>query len=119
MRDGPNDEPHGGARDPRTGQVAVIFVSQRTDVDAAGYDAAAAAMDALAAAQPGYRGIDATRDADGLGITVSYWADEASAVAWRRHPDHAATREAGRGRWYERYDLHVATVGRSYNWDRG
>jgi heme-degrading monooxygenase HmoA len=77
------------------GTVAVIFVAQRT---------------------PGYRGIDSVRAADGLGITVSYWADDASAKAWRDHPDHAAIRDAGRDRWYSRYDLHVAAVTRSYDW---
>lgn len=97
----------------------MIFAAWRTDADAPGYAAAAQAMDELAAGQPGYRGIDSARGGDGFGITVSYWADEASAVAWRQHPDHAVIREAGRGRWYARYDLHVAAIGRSYNWDRG
>ncbi|MGK3891061.1 antibiotic biosynthesis monooxygenase family protein, partial [Enterococcus faecium] len=76
----------------RRGQVAVIFTSRRTDADADGYDAAAARMDALAARQPGYRGVDSVRGPDGYGITVSYWADEAAAIAWRHHPDHAAIR---------------------------
>ena len=102
-----------------TGEIAVIFVSTVTGADSDGYDAAAAAMEALARTQPGYRGIDSARGADGLGITVSYWADEASAVAWRKHPEHAATRERGRGRWYHWYMLHVAEIGRSYSWERG
>ncbi|MBB5711203.1 antibiotic biosynthesis monooxygenase family protein [Sphingomonas xinjiangensis] len=102
----------------RTGETAVIFIAERTAEDDAGYAAAAAAMDALAAAQPGYRGIDSVRGGDQVGITVSYWADEASAVAWRKHPEHAAIREAGRERWYRWYRLHVAQVGRSYGWER-
>ena len=102
--------------DGRTGQVAVIFASQRNGTDAAGYDAAAAAMDALAAVQPGYRGIVSARGPDGFGITVSYWADEAAALAWRAHPDHAATRARGRGLWYDRYQVTVATVDRGYDW---
>lgn len=102
----------------RTGQIAVIFTAQRTAEDAAGYAAAAAAMEALAARQPGYRGVESTRGADGFGITVSYWADEASAVAWREHPEHAAIREAGRARWYAHYSLQVARIGRSYGWRR-
>jgi heme-degrading monooxygenase HmoA len=106
------------AHGSRRGQVAVIFAAWRTCVDEAGYASAAAAMDALAATQPGYRGIDAARESDGFGITVSYWADEASAVAWREHPEHAAVREAGRGRWYDGYDLHVTHVSRSYGWRR-
>ena len=107
--------------DDRSGQIAVIFLSHRTGDDAAGYAAAAAAMERLAAAQPGYRGMDSARGADGGGITVSWWADEASAVAWRAHPVHAEIRAAGRGRWYDRYEVAVAvaSVGRSYRWSRG
>ena len=103
----------------RSGQIAVIFVSERTLEDDAGYAEAAAAMGALAARQPGYRGADDARGEDRIGITVSYWADEASAIAWRQHPEHAAIREAGRGRWYNWYMLHVAEIGRSYSWRRG
>lgn len=101
----------------RTGQIAVIFLSQRTVDDDAGYAAAAEAMDALAARQPGYRGVDSARGADGFGITVSWWANEASALAWRAHPEHAAIREQGRAEWYSRYEVAVAEVGRSYTWD--
>lgn len=100
------------------GEVAVIFVSLRGTQDVAGYDAAADAMAVLAAAQPGYRGVDAARDADGFGITVSWWADEASAAAWRAHPDHAAIREQGRAIWYDGYALAVARVERAQDWMR-
>lgn len=100
----------------RTGQIAVIFVSQRTDSDPAGYAGAAETMTALAARQPGYCGVDSARGADGLGITVSWWADEASALAWRAHPDHAAIRDQGRADWYSAYEVAVASVGRSYRW---
>ena len=100
----------------RTGQIAVIFLSQRTDNDAAGYAEAAEAMDRLAATQPGYCGVDSVRGTDGFGITVSWWADEESAVAWRAHPEHAAIRERGRTEWYSRYEVAVAEVGRRYAW---
>ena len=99
----------------RSGQLVVMFLSERTGDDAEGYAAAADAMDKLAAQQPGYRGIDSV-SADGLGITLSYWADEASAIAWRDHPEHAATRERGRERWYDSYAVTVATVTRDYRW---
>jgi heme-degrading monooxygenase HmoA len=102
----------------RSGEVAVIFTSQRNGADAAGYDAAAAAMAALATRQPGYRGVDSVRGADGAGITISYWADEAAAIAWRDQPDHAAIREAGRAHWYDRYQVFVCAVTRDYAWDR-
>lgn len=100
------------------GEIAVIFTSVRSGADAAGYDAAAAAMGALAARQPGYRGIDSVRGADGDGITISYWADEGAAIGWRDHPDHAAIREMGRDRWYDSYRVTVCAVTRRYGWSR-
>ncbi|MBM6576876.1 antibiotic biosynthesis monooxygenase [Sphingomonas sp. BT552] len=102
----------------REGQVAVVFLSRRSSADEAGYADAAAAMDALAAVQPGYRGVDSARGTDGFGITVSWWADEASAVAWRAHPDHTAIRDRGRSLWYDGYEVAVAGVTRSYAWER-
>lgn len=102
----------------RLGEIAVIFVSQRTGEDGAGYAVAAEEMAALAALQPGYRGVDSTRDESGLGITISYWADEESAVAWRENPEHAAIRDAGRERWYSSYELFVTEVRRGYRWKR-
>lgn len=102
----------------RTGQVAVIFVAQRTGEDDAGYGAAAAAMAALAERQGGYAGIRSVRGDDGLGITVSYWTDEAAAIAWRDHAEHARIRERGRERWYDWYELQVTRVERDYGWRR-
>lgn len=96
----------------------MIFIARRTGGDEAGYADAAAAMDSLAARQTGYVGMDSVRGADGLGITVSYWASDADAKAWRDHPDHAAIRDAGRDRWYAHYSLHVAEVTRSYDWTK-
>lgn len=105
-------------REGRDKDVAVIFLSERTGLDEAGYAAAATAMSALAAEQPGYRGERNARSPDGLGITISYWSDEASAIAWRDEPRHAAIRETGRERWYRWYRVEVATVDRSYDWRR-
>lgn len=103
---------------PRTGQTAVIFVSESTGEDEAGYAAAAEAMAALAAEQPGYLGVDWVGDGQGQEITISYWADDASAAAWRAHPVHARTQEAGRGAWLKRYDLMVVEVRRGHRWER-
>lgn len=101
-----------------TGTISVIFVAQRTELDADGYARAAAMMDKLAAQQEGYISMDSVRGTGGLGITVSYWVTEASAKAWRDHPEHTAIRDAGRDRWYSEYSLHVAQVTRSYDWKK-
>jgi heme-degrading monooxygenase HmoA len=98
------------------GSVAVIFVSLRSEQDEAGYQAAGALMEALAVEQPGYLGHVGVRQSDGLGITVSYWADEQAARAWRGQADHAGARALGRERWYSSFTLVIAEVSRSYAW---
>lgn len=102
----------------KRGTVAVIFLSQRNGVDETGYAGAAAAMDALAREQPGYLGISSVRGTDGEGITISYWTDEAAALAWRQQAEHAAIRQLGRERWYDRYAVIVSEVTRAYSWAR-
>lgn len=102
----------------RRGAVAVIFINRRNGLDAAGYAAASAAMDAEAARQPGYIGVDSVRDATGEGITISYWEDEAAALAWRNHAGHSAVRDRGRADWYDRYRVIVSEVTRFYAWER-
>ena len=53
-----------------------------------------------------------------IGITVSYWADEASIAAWRRDADHAFAQYEGRARWYDAYELRVARVERAQSFTR-
>ncbi|MFN0185250.1 MAG: antibiotic biosynthesis monooxygenase family protein [Aquabacterium sp.] len=96
---------------------AVIFTSRRNLSDPAGYGAAAERMAALAAQQPGYLGVESARDADGLGITVSYWRSLDDIAAWRAQAEHALARATGRARWYEHYELRIARVERAYGWD--
>ena len=79
------------ARTPEPPYYAVIFTSTRTDGDR-GYGAMAERMAALASTQPGFLGVESARGADGLGITVSYWRDEASIAAWKRDTEHRQAR---------------------------
>ncbi len=101
-----------------TSYVAVIFTNRLTGDDAAGYAEMAARMEALAAEQPGYRGIESVRSGDGDGITVSYWDDDDAARAWKQHAEHLVAQQLGRERWYDRYTVRVATVRREYVHER-
>jgi heme-degrading monooxygenase HmoA len=101
------------------GAIAVIFLSRRADADPEGYAVAAEAMEGRAAGMDGYLGIDSVRDADGSGITISWWRDEAAAIAWRDDPEHVRIRDRGRAVWYDSYRVVIATVERSYDWARG
>jgi heme-degrading monooxygenase HmoA len=101
------------AHTPDPPYYAVIFSSTRTPGDR-GYDAMAARMAALAAEQPGYLGAESVRNAAGEGITVSYWRDEASIAAWKRHAEHLEAQRLGVTQWYAEYELRVARVERAY-----
>lgn len=106
------------AATPAPPYVAVIFTSQRSDADAAGYDAMAAEMERLGAMQPGYLGIESARGADGFGLTVSYWRDQDAARAWKAVAEHLGAQRLGRERWYRGYRVRVAEVTRDYGFDR-
>jgi heme-degrading monooxygenase HmoA len=101
------------ARDLKAPYYAVIFSSLRTENDN-GYGATAERMAELAGQMPGYLGIESVRGSDGFGITVSYWTDEASIAAWRKHSEHVIAQERGKREWYRHYELRVARVERSW-----
>jgi heme-degrading monooxygenase HmoA len=101
------------ARTPEPPYVAGVFSSVRTGPDA-GYAATSARMEELAARQPGYLGIESARDAGGFGITVSYWADEDAATAWKQVAEHLVVQRRGREVWYADYRVRVAVVQRAY-----
>lgn len=97
------------ASTPEPPYYAVIFTSIGTD-DMQGYEQMAERMEELARQQPGFLGVESVRD--GMGITVSYWQDEASIRAWKRHVEHRVAQQKGRTDWYARYHLRVARVER-------
>src|ERR1043165_5014516 len=94
------------AKTPNPPYYAVIFTSQRTAVDD-GYDRTAVRMIELAEQMPGFLGVESARSSDALGITVSYWLDEASIRAWREHAEHKIAQERGNKVWYEDYFLRI------------
>ncbi len=101
------------ASTPEPPYVAVIFTSLRTEGDQ-GYGKMSEQMVALAAQQPGYLGMESARAPNGLGITVSYWEDHASAIAWKAVAEHRTAQKLGREKWYAAYRTRVCVVERDY-----
>jgi heme-degrading monooxygenase HmoA len=102
---------NGFAKTPEPPYYAVIFTSRRTAVDE-GYGAVAQRMVELAAQQPGFLGVESVRGADGLGITVSYWASQEAIAAWKAHGEHRVAQSRGHARWYEHFETRVCRVER-------
>lgn len=102
------------ARTPRPPYYAVIFTSQRKQIDEEGYQQAAERMLEMANQVHGYLGTESLREADGFGVTISYWESEQAILAWKTQAEHAETRERGRWLWYEHFEVRVARVERAY-----
>lgn len=102
------------ARTPRAPYYAAIMTSHRRDNDPVGYRQAMARMQALAAAVPGYLGMEEAREADGFGILISYWDSEQAILDWKSQGDHAEIRERGRWLWFQHFEMRIARVERAY-----
>ena len=107
----------GIAKTPRTSYYAAIFTSRRASEPGDGYAETAERMEELAAAQPGFLGIEHARGEDGVGITVSYWRSLEDIRAWKAVEEHLDAQRLGRERWYAAYHVRVARVEYDYGFD--
>jgi heme-degrading monooxygenase HmoA len=98
---------------PQPPCIAVIFTSKLA-MDATGYAAMAERMESLASEQDGFWGLESARSADRVGITVSYWRDEAAVRAWKNVSEHRDAQVTGKQKWYEDYSVRIARVERAY-----
>lgn len=103
---------------PQPPYYAVIFTSLRSAGDGPAYEAMAARMLELAAQQPGFLGVESARGADGVGITVSYWASREAIRRWRNHAEHRLAQEQGRAGWYARFRLRICQVEEERGFER-
>jgi heme-degrading monooxygenase HmoA len=99
------------AATPEPPYYAVIFTSARKTGDN-GYSAMAEKMFELAAAQPGFLGVESARE--DLGISVSYWADLDSIRRWKSNLEHQEAQRLGRETWYSGYRVRISKVEREY-----
>ena len=108
----------GIAATPEPPYYAVIFTSKRAVDDGRAYGAMADRMVDLGSRYDGFLGIESARGADGVGITVSYWRDEAAILAWKRDTEHQKAQQGGRASWYDHFEVRVAKVERAYGFAR-
>jgi len=97
---------------------AVIFTSQRTEKDEAGYAKMAEAMDSLAQKQPGFIRAEGVRDAEGKGITVSYWETLEAIQAWKENAKHLVAQQFGKENWYTHYQVEICQVMKEYSFTK-
>lgn len=94
----------------------VVFRNRkRAGYDADAYTRDADAMEALAAAQPGYISFKSYTAEDGEVIALSEWESEDAALAWRREVTHSAVQAKGREEYYESYTMFSGVPSRVHN----
>ena len=89
---------------------ACIFHNQRSVEADAAYTAMSEEMLRLASQQPGFLGVESVRDAEGRGLTVSYWQSREAIAAWGRHGEHLVAQRQGRDVFYDWFTLRIAEV---------
>lgn len=98
---------------PEPPYYAVIFTSQRTEVDD-GYSELNDELYAEAQQLDGYIGAETLRNADGYGVAVLYWRTEEDIRAWARYAKHLHAKDIGKVKWYRGYRVRIAKVEREY-----
>lgn len=58
-----------------------------------------------------------SHDNPGKIITISYWKDETALEEWMENAKHRAAIDAGKGEILSEYDIRIAEVQRSYEWE--
>lgn len=96
----------------------VIFTSQRTEKDGAGYAEMAEAMDSLAQKQPGFIRVESVRDVEGKGMTVSYWETLEAIQAWKENAKHLVAQQFGKENWYMQYHVEICQVMKEYSFTK-
>jgi heme-degrading monooxygenase HmoA len=99
------------ANTPKPPYFVVIFTSTRTEGDN-GYGEMSEKMVELAEQQLGFLGVESARE--GVGITVSYWADLDSIKNWKANSEHIDAQKTGRKSWYNAFKVRIAKVERDY-----
>jgi len=97
----------------------VIFTSRRKPRIEDDYGDASARMMELGTKMPGFLGIESARNAEGFGITVSYWESEEAIKNWRTHAEHVEVQKRGRADFYEWYESRVGRIERAVSFKSG
>jgi heme-degrading monooxygenase HmoA len=67
---------------------------------------------------PGFIDVKSYTAQDGERLTVVWWRDEQSLAEWRNQMRHREAQNTGRQKWYEYYNMEVASVARSRSFVR-
>ena len=93
--------------------LVILFRSKLTEQAGEDYQAMNSELEVLVHQNPGFVEAKSYTAADGERLTVVWWRDEESLTEWRNQMRHREAQNTGRQKWYEYYDVEVATIVRS------
>ena len=97
--------------------VIVVFkIQHRPDMPVAEYEEAGARMLELVSEMPGFLGMDYAEVEGGELLVVRFESQEA-VEAWHRHPEHVATQQLGRERFFQTYKIEICETVRAYDFE--
>ena len=102
--------------------IAVIFEVEPSQDGHATYLELAARLKPMLEKMDGFISVERFQSLSNPGklLSLSFWRDEASVLAWREHPEHRTTQALGRAGVFDDYRLRVAAVMRDYGlYERG
>jgi heme-degrading monooxygenase HmoA len=100
------------------GPLIILFRSKLTGQAGEDYQAMNAELETLVRQNPGFIDVKSYTAQDGERLTVVWWRDEQSLADWRNLARHREAQSTGRQKWYEYYNVEVASVVRSRSFVR-
>jgi heme-degrading monooxygenase HmoA len=96
---------------------AVIFKTKRQLPMPSEYSALSQKLVELVKALPSFLilSIESVADANGNGISVSYWESLDSIRAWKENQTHLYAQDKGKSEWYMDYSVEICEVISSYS----
>ena len=93
--------------------LIILFRSKLTGQAGEDYHAMNAELETLVRQNPGFIDVKSYSAQDGERLTVVWFRDEQSLAEWRNLARHREAQSTGRQKWYEYYNMEVASVVRS------
>jgi len=103
---------------PKEPMQIILFRSKLTDQAGEDYQAMNAEMESLVRQNPGFIDVKSYKSEDGERLTVVWWRDEKSLLEWRNLMRHREAQSTGRQKWYQYYNMEVASVTRTSSFER-
>lgn len=98
--------------------LIILFRSRLTGQAGADYQAMNTELESLVRQNPGFIDVKGYTSEDGERLTVVWWRDEESLREWRELMRHRQAQQTGRAKWYQYYEMEVASVIRTSSFAR-